>query len=103
MIVATARALKYHGGVPVPELDRENVAALTAGLDNLEAHVEAVRQFKVPVLIGLNRYPSDTEREYAAVRERCRRLRVGGPVADVFGRGGGGGGERRPGLRRLAR
>src|ERR1051326_4383826 len=51
-----ARALKYHGGIPVPELDRENVAALTAGLDNLEAHVEAVRQFKVPVLIGLNRY-----------------------------------------------
>src|SRR4029434_2009786 len=74
MIVATARALKYHGGVPVRELDRENVAALTAGLDNLEAHVEAVRQFKVPVLIGLHRYPSDTEREYAAVEERCGRL-----------------------------
>src|SRR5260370_14421338 len=91
MIVASARALKYHGGVPVPELDRENVAALTTGLDNLEAHVEAVRQFKVPVLIGLNRYPSDTEREYAAVRERCRRLGVEVHVADVFGRGGGGG------------
>src|SRR6185503_19312455 len=89
LIVATARALKYHGGVPVPELDRENVAALTAGLDNLEAHVEAVRQFKVPVLIGLNRYPSDTEREYAAVRERCQRLGVEVHVADVFGRGGG--------------
>ena len=85
MIVATARALKYHGRVPVPELDRENVAALTAGLDNLEAHVEAVRQFKVPVLIGLNRYPSDTEREYAAVRERCRRLGVDVHVADVMG------------------
>jgi formate--tetrahydrofolate ligase len=91
MIVATARALKYHGGVPVPELDRENVAALTAGLDNLEAHVEAVRQFKVPVLIGLNRYPSDTEREYAAVKERCARLGVEAHVADVFGRGGEGG------------
>jgi formate--tetrahydrofolate ligase len=91
MIVATARALKYHGGVPVPELDRENVAALTAGLDNLEAHVEAVRQFKVPVLIGLNRYPSDTEREYAAVTERCARLGVEAHVADVFGRGGEGG------------
>ncbi len=46
MIVATARALKYHGGMPVPDLDRENVAALTLGLDNLEAHVEAVRQFR---------------------------------------------------------
>ena len=101
MIVATARALKYHGGVPVPELDRENVAALTAGLDNLEAHVEAVRQFKVPVLIGLNRYPSDTEREYAAVRERCQRLGVEVHVADVFGRGGAGGEELARGLQRL--
>jgi formate--tetrahydrofolate ligase len=101
MIVATARALKYHGGVPVPELDRENVAALTAGLDNLEAHVEAVRQFKVPVLIGLNRYPSDTEREYAAVRERCRRLGVDVHVADVFGRGGEGGEELARGLQKL--
>ena len=91
MIVATARALKYHGGVPVSELDRENLGALTAGLDNLEAHVEAVRQFKVPVLIGLNRYPSDTEREYAAVKERCARLGVEAHVADVFGKGGTGG------------
>jgi len=101
MIVATARALKYHGGIPVPELDRENVAALTVGLDNLEAHVEAVRQFKVPVLIGLNRYPSDTEREYEAVRERCRRLGVEVHVADVFGRGGEGGGELARGLQKL--
>src|SRR4029079_4034317 len=101
MIVATARALKYHGGVPVPELDSENVAALTAGLDNLEAHVEAVRQFKVPVLIGLNRYPSDTEREYAAVRERCQRLVVGVPLADVSGRGGAGGEELARGLQKL--
>src|SRR5882724_2325006 len=98
MIVATARALKYHGGVPVPELDRENVAALTSGLDNLEAHVEAVRQFKVPVLVGLNRYPSDTEREYAVVRERCARLGVAVHVADVFGRGGAGGEELARGL-----
>ena len=98
MIVATARALKYHGGVPVPELDRENVAALTSGLDNLEAHVEAVRQFKVPVLVGMNRYPSDTEAEYAAVRERCARLGVAVHVADVFGRGGEGGEELARGL-----
>jgi formate--tetrahydrofolate ligase len=101
MIVATARALKYHGGVPVPELDRENVAALTTGLDNLEAHVEAVRQFKVPVLIGLNRYPSDTDREYAVVKERCARLGVPVYVADVFGRGGLGGAELAHGLLKL--
>ena len=101
MIVATARALKYHGGVPVPELDRENVAALTLGLDNLEAHVEAVRQFKVPVLVGMNRYPSDTEAEYAAVRERCARLGRGGARgrrvrARGRGRRGAGAGPARP-------
>src|SRR5882724_10084090 len=98
MIVATVRALKYHGGVPVPELGKENVEALVRGLDNLEAHVEAVRQFKVPVLVGLNRYPSDTEREYAVVRERCARLGVAVHVADVFGRGGAGGEELARGL-----
>src|SRR3984893_4970117 len=98
MIVATAGALKYHGGVP----------ARTTGLENLEAHVEAVRQFKVPVLIGLNRYPSDTEREYAAVREPCRRLGGevhGGPVLGLGGGGGGGaaeaGEDRAPGLQKL--
>src|SRR5215470_15835158 len=101
MIVATCRALKYHGGVPVPELDRENVVALTTGLDNLEAHVEAVRQFKVPVLIGLNRYPSDTEKEYAVVKERCARLGVEAYVADVFGRGGAGGEDLARGLLRI--
>jgi formate--tetrahydrofolate ligase len=101
MIVATVRALKYHGGVPGPELDRENVEALTSGLDNLEAHVEVVRQFKVPVLIGLNRYPSDTEREYAAVKQRCARLGVEAYVADVFGGGGPGGVELAQGLLRL--
>ncbi len=101
MIVATCRALKYHGGVPVPELDRENVAALTTGLDNLEAHVEAVRQFKVPVVIGLNRYPSDTEKEYAVVKERCARLGVEAYVADVFGRGGAGGEDLARGLLKL--
>jgi formate--tetrahydrofolate ligase len=101
MIVATARALKYHGGVPVPELDRENVAALTSGLDNLEAHVEVVRQFKVPVLVGLNRYPSDTDREHAAVKARCARLGVEAHVADVFGQGGPGGVELARGLLKL--
>src|SRR2546430_1741655 len=66
MIVATPRAVKYHGGIPVPELGKENLEALVRGLDNLEAHVTSVRQFKVPVLVGLNRYPTDTHREHQA-------------------------------------
>ena len=88
MIVATVRALKYHGGRAGAGAGPRERGRAHPGLDNLEAHVEAVRQFKVPVLVGLNRYPSDTEREYAAVRERCRRLGVAVHVADVFGRGG---------------
>src|SRR6266487_1038593 len=91
MIVATARALKYHGGIPVPELGKENLEALVRGLDNLEAHVASVRQFKVPVLVGLNRYPTDTDREHQAVLDFCGRLGVSAYVADVFGRGGEGG------------
>ena len=101
MIVATARALKYHGGVPVPELGKENVEALVRGLDNLEAHVACVRQFRVPVLIGLNRYPTDTEREYQAVLDRCGALGVPAYIADVFGRGGEGGEDLARGLLKL--
>ena len=91
MIVATVRALKYHGGVPLSELGKENVEALVRGLDNLEAHVECIRQFRVPAIIGLNRYPTDTEAEYKAVLDRCAALEVPAYVADIFGHGGQGG------------
>jgi formate--tetrahydrofolate ligase len=101
LIVATVRALKYHGGVPLPEVGKENVAALRSGLDNLEAHVASIRQFKVPVLIGLNRYPTDTEREYQAVLDRCGTLGVPAYIADVFGRGGEGGEDLARGLLKL--
>jgi len=101
MIVATVRALKYHGGVPVPELGRENVEALVRGLDNLEAHVECIQQFKVPALIGLNRYPTDTEAEYKAVMDRCASLGVAAYVADIFAQGGEGGEDLARGLLKL--
>jgi len=91
MIVATARALKYHGGVAIKDLGREDVEALRRGLDNLAAHVEAVRQFGVPALVGLNRYPTDTEAEYRAIAEFCQRLGVRVAVADIFEKGGEGG------------
>jgi len=91
MIVATARALKYHGGIPIKDLGTEDVGALRRGLDNLAAHVESVRQFGVPVLVGVNRYPTDTEAEYAAIGEFCGKLGVRHAVADIFARGGEGG------------
>ncbi len=101
MIVATNRALKYHGGVPVKGVDAENLEALRRGLENLNAHVESIKQFNVPVLVGLNRYPSDTEAEYKIVREHCDKLGVRCHVADIFARGGDGGGELAKGLRDL--
>jgi formate--tetrahydrofolate ligase len=101
MIVATVRALKYHGGVPISELGQENVEALVRGLDNLEAHVECIRQFRVPVIIGLNRYPTDTEAEYKAVLDRCAALEVPAYVADIFGQGGQGGEDLARGLLKL--
>jgi formate--tetrahydrofolate ligase len=91
LLVVTVRALKHHGGVPLAELDREDVEAVRRGLANLEAHLDIVRQFKVPVLVGLNRYASDTPREHRVIADHCARLGVAAHVADVFGRGGEGG------------
>ena len=91
MIVATVRALKYHGGVPLKDLAQPNVEALGRGLDNLAAHVESVRQFKVPALVGLNRHASDTEDEYRVVLDHCAGLGIRGCVADIFEKGGDGG------------
>jgi formate--tetrahydrofolate ligase len=101
VIVATVRALKYHGGVPLPDLGKENVEALVRGLDNLEAHVECIRQFRVPAIIGLNHYPTDTEAEYKAVLDRCAALEVPAHVADIFGLGGQGGEDLAHGLLKL--
>jgi formate--tetrahydrofolate ligase len=93
MIVATARALKYHGGVAIKDLGQEDVEAVRRGIDNLAAHVESVRQFGVPVIVGMNRYPTDTAKEYAVVSEACAKLGVRVAFADIFARGGDGGQE----------
>ena len=83
------------------DVDGENLDAVRRGLENLDAHIESVRQFKVPVLVGLNRYPSDTEAEYKIVREFCDTRGVRCHVADIFARGGDGGAELAKGLRDL--
>jgi formate--tetrahydrofolate ligase len=90
VLVATVRALKYHGGVPVAELDQENLRAVGRGMDNLEKHVEAIRIFRVPLVVALNRFPSDTAAELDLVRRSCESLGVSAVVADVFGQGGAG-------------
>jgi formate--tetrahydrofolate ligase len=74
VVVATVRALKMHGGVAKAELGREDVAAVKRGVVNLARHVENVGKFGVPVVVGLNRFTSDTAAEIAAVQEAMRAL-----------------------------
>jgi formate--tetrahydrofolate ligase len=91
VLVATARALKYHGGVPMAAVDREDLPAIKAGMANLEKHVEDIRLFGVPLVVALNRFPSDTGRELEAIVEHCAGLGVRAVPAEVFVRGGAGG------------
>jgi len=91
VLVATARALKYHGGVPMSGVDQEDLPAIKRGIANLEQHVEDIRLFGVPLVVALNRFPSDTDAELAAITEHCAGLGVRAEVADVFRQGGAGG------------
>jgi formate--tetrahydrofolate ligase len=91
VLVATARALKYHGGVPMTAVDLEDLPAIKRGMGNLEQHVDNIRLFGVPVVVALNRFPTDTEAELAAIVEHCAALDVRAVPANVFGEGGAGG------------
>ena len=92
VVVATVRALKYHGGVPKQELNSENLEALKNGLPNLLQHVENVTQnYGLPCVVAINRFPTDTEAELALVEEQCRTLGVNVVLSEVWGKGGEGG------------
>ena len=71
VIVATVRALKYNGGVPIAQLGSENLAALQRGLVNLGRHVRNVRQFGVPVIVAINHFTSDTDAEHRLLADIC--------------------------------
>ncbi|MBC7505563.1 MAG: formate--tetrahydrofolate ligase, partial [Sandarakinorhabdus sp.] len=72
VIVATVRALKFHGGAALPSLNEENPQALTVGLANLTRHVENMAKFGIPVVVALNEFASDTSAEHNAVLAHCR-------------------------------
>ena len=93
VIVATIRALKMHGGVPLAQLKEENAAAVAAGLPNLARHVQNIKKFGVQPVIGINRFTLDTEAELAVVAEWAAGHGVACAVADVWGAGGAGAGE----------
>ena len=93
VIVATVRALKMHGGVRKDDLGSENVAAVRAGLANLEKHVENIRWFGVPAVVALNHFTKDTDAEIDAVLAACKTMRVPARISRVWERGGAGGTE----------
>ena len=92
VIVATARALKYNGGVPKTETGKENLEALEKGLPNLLKHVSNIANvYHLPCVVAINRFPQDTEAELALIREKCQALGVNVALSEVWGKGGDGG------------
>ena len=91
VLVATVRALKYHGGVAVKELITPNVDALIRGLENLGKHIENVRKFGLEPVVAVNRFPNDTSEEMEALKDYCKKAEVACEVVEVFTKGGEGG------------
>ena len=90
VLVATIRALKYHGGADLKSLNRSNQKAVRAGLENLEKHIENVLQFGIQPVVAINRFTSDTEGEIKIVKEKCEALNVKIVLCDVWAKGGKG-------------
>ncbi len=92
VLVATARALKYNGGVPKAETGKENLEALEKGLPNLLQHVSNITTvYKLPCVVAINRFPTDTEAELALIETKCKELGVNVALSEVWGKGGEGG------------
>ena len=92
VLVATVRALKLHGGIKKPDLNNENLEALEAGLPNLLRHVENITQvYKLPCVVAINRFPTDTEAELKLVEDKCKALGVNVALSEVWAKGGEGG------------
>ncbi|MBR1728810.1 MAG: formate--tetrahydrofolate ligase [Selenomonadaceae bacterium] len=91
VIVATVRALKMHGGVSKNNLSEENIDALAKGFENLEKHIENVKNFGLPAVVAINEFPTDTIDELNFVENRCRELGAKVARSAVFAEGGEGG------------
>ena len=91
VLVATVRALKYNGGVPKAELNAQNLDALARGIVNLDAHIENIAKYGLPVVVAINAFPTDTEEEMAFIRRHCEEKGVRVALSEVFAKGGEGG------------
>ncbi len=92
VVVATVRALKYHGGVAKADLNQENLAALEKGMPNLLQHVKNIKDvFGLPCVVAINAFPTDTKAELDLVEAKCRDLGVNVALSEVWAKGGEGG------------
>ena len=91
VLVATVRALKYHGGIEKEDLNTENLEALKTGCENLRTHAENVQKYGLPVVVAINRFPSDTPAELDTVREYCEEIGVECSLSEVVAKGSEGG------------
>jgi formate--tetrahydrofolate ligase len=90
VLVATIRALKYHGGASLKHLTEPDVTAVVKGLPNLEKHLENIARFGVPSVVAINRFPTDTDAEVQAVKDHCRALGVRAETVTAWADGGAG-------------
>ena len=93
VLVATVRALKYNGGVPKTELNTPDMDALERGICNLDAHLDNMKKFGVPVVVAINAFPTDTAEEMEFIRKHCAERGVRVALSEVFAKGGEGGEE----------
>lgn len=91
VLVATVRALKYNGGVSKENLNEENLEALKKGIVNLEKHIENIAKYKVPCIVTLNRFVTDTDAELSYVKDFCENRGCEFALSDVWEKGGEGG------------
>ena len=91
VLVATVRALKYNGGVSADSLSEENLEALAKGISNLGKHIENLKKYGIPIVVTLNHFMSDTEKELCFVKEYCEKMNCRFTLSDVWEKGGEGG------------
>ena len=92
VVVATVRALKHHGGVEKAELNKEDLSALELGMPNLLQHISNIKDvYRLPCIVAINAFPTDTEAELELVKEKCEELGVEVALSEVWAKGGDGG------------